>query len=123
MWGYSLTDRSFLKALLSWMLILSAGGAGAADETPDLAKTPGVARAGLTQAKICSIQWGRDERHVTDAMKQQVFDAYGYSGYDDPRCIPDAHGRHCEIDGLAANELRRLAPIGAHHVPFADSGR
>src|SRR5574338_450219 len=103
--GHGLTDRFFLKVLPALMLIAGAGGAGAADEVPDSAKTRGVARAGLTQARICGIRWGRDERHVTDAMKQQVFAAYGYSGYDDPRCIPDAHGRRCEIDHLISREL------------------
>ena len=51
-----------------------------ANDVPDLSKTPGVARAGLTKAKICSIKWGKDERHVTDAMKRQVFESYGFTG-------------------------------------------
>jgi hypothetical protein len=76
-----------------------------ADDVPDPSKTPGVIRVNLTKAKICSIKWGRDERHVTDAMKKQVFSLYGYSGYDDPRCVPDAHGKTCEIDHLISREL------------------
>src|SRR5580698_672779 len=32
-------------------------------------------------------------------------------------------GRHFEIDGLAAHQLRRLAAIAAHHVVFADARR
>lgn len=37
-------------------------------------------------------------------MKQQAFDNYGYSGYDDPRCVP-AGKRTCEIDHLISREL------------------
>lgn len=76
-----------------------------ADDVPDLTKTPGVARTDLTKAKICSTKWGKDERHVTNAMKQQVFALYGYTGYDDPHCVPDAHGKTCEIDHLISREL------------------
>jgi hypothetical protein len=31
---------------------------------------------------------GEDERHVSGAMKQQVSDRYGYSGYGDPAACP-----------------------------------
>lgn len=75
-----------------------------ADDLPDLSKTPGVARAGLTKSKICSIKWGKDERHVTPAMKKEVFALYGYSGNDDPRCVPSG-SQHCEIDHLVSREL------------------
>ena len=76
-----------------------------ADDVPDLSKTPGVVRTGLTIQKICAIKWGQDARHVTTAMKDQVFALYGYSGYDDPRCVADAHGKTCEIDHLISREL------------------
>ena len=76
-----------------------------AGDLPDLAKTPGRSRPGLTKKVICKIQWGKDERHVTAAMKREVFARYGYSGYDDPRCVSDAHGRTCEIDHLISREL------------------
>lgn len=75
-----------------------------ADDTPNLHITPGSSRAGLSKAKICSIKWGKDERHVTEAMKKQAFALYGYTGYDDPRCIP-AGKRRCEIDHLVSREL------------------
>ena len=80
-------------------------GKAFAGDIPDLAKTPGLTRTGLSKAKICSIKWGKDERHVTAAMKRQVFELYGYSGYDDPRCVPDSHGRRCEVDHLIGREL------------------
>ena len=75
-----------------------------AADVPDPGLTPGVVRPGLTKAKICSIKWGKDERHVSAAMKKQVFTSYGYSGNDDPKCVP-AGKRRCEIDHLISREL------------------
>ena len=75
-----------------------------ADDIPNLHTTPGVTRPGLSKHKICTIKWGKDERHVTLSMKRQVFALYGYSGYDDPRCVP-AGKRRCEIDHLISREL------------------
>ena len=86
--------------LLSLLLV----GLAWADDIPNLQITPGAVRAGLSKTKICSIKWGKDERHVTAAMKRQVFAAYGYSGDDDPRCVP-AGKRTCEIDHLISREL------------------
>lgn len=48
---------------------------------------------------------GKDERHVTGSMKQQVFALYGYSGYHDARCVADPKGHTCEIDHLISREL------------------
>jgi hypothetical protein len=76
-----------------------------ADDIPDLSKTPGRSRLGLSRDAICAIKWGKDERHVSAAMKRQVFKLYGYSGYADARCVADAHGRTCEIDHLISREL------------------
>jgi hypothetical protein len=90
-----------LAVLLLCIFALSPSRAG---DIPDLQLTPGVARAGLSKKRICEIAWGRDERHVTEAMKREVFGLYGYSGNDDPRCVP-AGQRHCEIDHLISREL------------------
>lgn len=92
-----------LRAIVILFLLLS-GPIAWADDVPDLNKTPGVVRSGLTKEKICTIKWGKDERHVTAAMKRQVFELYGYSGYDDPHCVP-AGRRTCEIDHLISREL------------------
>jgi len=92
----------FLSSLFT-AAVLFAGLAYASD-LPDLNKTPGVVRPGLTKAKICSIKWGKDERHVTQKMKDEVFAAYGFSGNDDPKCIPKGN-RRCEIDHLISREL------------------
>jgi hypothetical protein len=71
---------------------------------PDPALTPGVSRA-LSIKTICTIKWGRDARHVTAAMKKQVFESYGLSGNNDESCVKDASGRHCEVDHLISREL------------------
>lgn len=74
-------------------------------DLPNPNLTPGVARSDITEKNVCATKWGKDERHVTAAMKQQVFAMYGYTGNDDPRCVKDAHGRACEIDHLISREL------------------
>lgn len=76
-----------------------------ADDIQDKTITPSVSRSGLTKTKICATKWGKDERHVTDAMKTQVFALYGYSGYGDLHCVADVHGKTCEIDHLISREL------------------
>jgi hypothetical protein len=72
---------------------------------PDRRLTPGVVRHDLTLATICSTKWGKDERHVTAAMKRQVFANYGLSGNQDRACVRDKKGRRCEIDHLISREL------------------
>ena len=101
----------FIRLALLGVCLIAAGWA-LADDVPDLSKTPGVARPGLTKAKICSIKWGKDARHVTDVMKEQVFASYGMSGNNDPRCDPPKplpgkkpSKQRCEIDHLISREL------------------
>ncbi len=91
-------------AMVAALALVGVTSAALAHGIPDLSKTPGFARAGLTKAKICSIKWGKDERHVTAKMKREVFALYGYSGYDDPRCVPSGK-RTCEIDHFISREL------------------
>lgn len=77
-----------------------------ADNTlPNSQVTPGVARTDMTVEEICVKKWGEDVRLVTAKMKHTIFANYNYSGNDDPRCIPDANGRHCELDHLISREL------------------
>ncbi len=86
------------------LLALVVAGLALADDTPNLQLTPGAIRIGLSEPEICSVKWSKDKRHVTQSMKQQVFALYGYSGNDDPRCVP-AGKRRCEIDHLISREL------------------
>lgn len=80
-------------------------GSAVADDIPDPSKTPGAVQAGLSKNTICHTKWGKEPRHVTKAMKDEVFALYGYSGYGDPHCVPDAHGKTCEIDHLISRDL------------------
>lgn len=60
--------------------------------------TPGVVRP-LTTKQVCSIGWGRDRRHVTNAMKRQVVASYGLT-------LADVRTTACcEIDHLIPREL------------------
>ncbi len=53
----------------------------------------------LTKQQICTTKWGLDKRHVTEAMKQRVFEREGYPlGNKDPRC-------NCEIDHIVPRDL------------------
>lgn len=90
-----------------WICIIAlvlVGVRAFAGPLPDPSLTPGVARD-LTLEQVCTTQWGKDKRLVSSKMKQQVFARYGYTGNDDPRCIPDPHGRKCEIDHDISREL------------------
>jgi hypothetical protein len=105
-----------MAAAIMLVFIVSLGEAGPAaaqilPQLPNHLLTPDVARTDLTLKKICTTKWGRDARHVTATMKKQVFTAYGLTGNTDPACIPDARGRHCEIDHLLSREL-----VGADEV-------
>jgi hypothetical protein len=62
---------------------------------PALTLTPGVVRP-LTTAQVCSIRWGLDHRHVTAAMRRQVFAAYG---------VPVAQRATRVVDHLVPREL------------------
>lgn len=87
-----------------FILVLAAA---AALVLPDPKLTPGVTRPDLTLAQICATKWGKDHRAVTEAMKRQVFTAYGLSGNGDARCVPDPNtpAERCEIDHLVSREL------------------
>lgn len=73
---------------------------------PDPVLTPGAA-VEITLANLCSRKWGRDARHVTAAMKREVFASYGLTGNKDASqgCRLDKHGRRYEVDHLVSREL------------------
>jgi hypothetical protein len=81
--------------LALWSLTALAGA------LPDHRLTPGTFNPSLSVAAICSTKWGKDARHVTAAMKRQVFTEYGLTGNTDPYCQP----KGCEIDHLISREL------------------
>lgn len=70
----------------------------------DSDKTPGVTRP-LSRKTICETKWGLDKRFVTAKMKLSVYHDYGLSGPKDAACVPDKHGRRCEVDHLIPRSL------------------
>jgi hypothetical protein len=85
----------------AFMFIFAAASPASAGSLPNLNLTPGVTNPALTQANVCTTKWGKDQRHVTEAMKEHVFQEYGLSGNSDPFCKPSG----CEIDHLISREL------------------
>jgi hypothetical protein len=81
-----------IRAILFFLL---ASTAFAADPIrPDPKLTPGLTNPAVTN--VCTIKWGKDARHVTEAMKRQVFAAYK---------IPYARHGEFEVDHLISREL------------------
>jgi hypothetical protein len=75
------------------LLLLQVALASA--DRPSRELTPGVTRP-ISRTAVCSIRWGADRRHVTEAMRKQVFAAYG---------IPYSQHRFFELDHLVPREL------------------
>jgi hypothetical protein len=104
-----------MRYLIAALVSLAATASIAADYTGyPPSEVKGEARTGLMAQKICSIKWGADARHVTDAMKAEVFQREGYSGNDDHRCDnPKNPKRRCEIDHLISlsSGVPTLSPI------------
>jgi hypothetical protein len=67
----------------------------ASADRPSRELTPGVTRP-LSRTAVCSTRWGLDRRHVTEAMRRQVFAAYG---------IPYSQHRLYELDHNVPREL------------------
>jgi hypothetical protein len=93
--------HSLSKFLLLNALLLTSAEAG---DLPDKRLTPGAVRP-LSHATICATIWSRDRRFVTARMKLGIYHTYGLIGPRDKQCVPDAHGRRCEIDHLIPRSL------------------
>jgi len=81
-----------------WVLLFSAALSA---QTLDATLTPGVVRP-LTQAQVCTVKWGADRRHVTEAMKRQVAKSYGIERRS---IVARGKGVCCEIDHRVPREL------------------
>jgi hypothetical protein len=92
--------------ILIWLaLMLWTGLAFGRDLTlPDPDLTPGDS-VKITLHELCTKKWGKDRRHVTAAMKREVFESYGL------QCKPLFQGSHLpacknwEVDHLQSREL------------------
>ena len=73
-----------------------------AADLPDSNLTPGEART-VSKTEVCRSGSSRDTRHVTAAMKKQVFQRYGIPGGNHVGEWGGPHG--CEVDHLISLEL------------------
>jgi hypothetical protein len=90
-----------MRRIVVALVFALAGPLTAAQTLPKPALTPGKDR-GLSKVVICRTKWGKDARHVTEQMKQQVADAYGI-----PRAsiVGQTSGPCCEFDHLVSREI------------------
>lgn len=78
---------------------------------PDAAVTTGAVRI-TSKATVCAIKWGKDERHVTQKMRDDAYAAYGTAPGKGVCAIQTHTGTNgkpvsegCEIDHLISREL------------------
>lgn len=83
------------SAFVALVLAVLIGSVSLSAQLPDPTLTPGVVRP-LSKAAICGTKWGKDRRHVTLAMKKQVFASYG---------IPWSQHAKFEVDHKLPREL------------------
>jgi hypothetical protein len=69
---------------------------------PRLDLTPGQARSDMTEEAMCATKWGKDARHVTEAMKREVYARYGLTNH---KGICAQSPRGCEVDHSVSREL------------------
>lgn len=123
-WQCHPVEKIMRDLILAAALLIASSVCASPATLPLLPNLMLVARTDLTLKKVCKTKWGRDERHVSKAMKRQVFAAYGLIGNNDSACIRDARGRHCEIDHLISRELggaddvRNLWPQSYGSIPW-----
>jgi hypothetical protein len=90
---------------------------------PDPTLTPGVVRD-LTVQQVCSTKWGKDRRHVTLAMRQDVFRRYGVDWakhrlYEVDHLIPRELGGDDALENLWVQIW--TGPLGAHAKDKAEN--
>ena len=97
-----------IAAIIVILAALDPSCSHAAD-LPNPRKTPGVANPIMTKAKLCAMKFTtRDERHVTEATKRQVYASYGMAKNKKPCPCEVDHLISLEIGG--ANNQRNLWP-------------
>ncbi len=77
---------------------------------PNPKLTPGVTVT-ISQHAVCTTKWGRDVRHVTEAMKREVCTRYGANACPGPRweldhLIPRELGGADAVDNLWPQPIR-----------------
>lgn len=85
-------------------LCITAAFAGDWPQRPDPDLTPGASPRDLTIDQVCGTKWGKDERAVTEKMKEQVFAAYFAKYGVRPRLLPDGRAAF-EVDHFLSREI------------------
>ncbi len=86
---------------VSAILLVALSVAARAADLPDSRITPG-ALLPATANQVCTPGYARTRRHVTAAVRRQVFASYGLDGNHTGYC---AGRQGCEIDHLVSLEL------------------
>jgi hypothetical protein len=81
---------------------------------PTPAITPGAAWP-LTTAQVCTTKWGLDQRHVSRALRQRVFAAYGLRWTSRARFVVD-HLVPRQLGGVDAAPNLWPQTIAAAHL-------
>jgi 5-methylcytosine-specific restriction endonuclease McrA len=112
-----MTDKLFLGGAL---LLLCAAFAMAQQahyqqNGPALLPDPSITKGALrlnSKAKICAIKWGKDERHVTQKMKDGAYAQYGTAPGQGVCALKTHAGTNgqpvtegCEVDHLISRDL------------------
>jgi hypothetical protein len=89
----------------AWLVIAAAtvvlsATIAIADEVPRRDLTPGAWRPEIDLRQVCATKWGRDQRHVTKAMKDRVYRAYGVG-----RTTAYCKRAGCEVDHRIPRDL------------------
>lgn len=110
-------NRLFVLASATLVLatLSQAQQAQYSKDGPALLPDPGVTKGAVAltdKATVCTTKWGKDERHVTQKMKDDVYTAYGTSpgsGVCVFRTRTTKKGtlvkEGCEVDHLISREL------------------
>jgi hypothetical protein len=95
--------------------ILSAQQAQYKKDGPALLPDPAVTKGAVriqSKTTVCKTKWGKDERHVTAAMKKQVYAQYGTAPGEGVCAFKTHTGKNgkpvkegCEVDHLISREL------------------
>ncbi|MBZ5654344.1 MAG: HNH endonuclease [Acidobacteriia bacterium] len=110
-----MTRRFFLGLVLSCTGALFGQQAQYGKSGPALLPDPSVTKGAVrirSKAIVCSIKWGKDERHVTQKMKDAAYAAYGTARGQGVCAFATHMGENgkpvtegCEIDHLISREL------------------
>lgn len=84
------------RSSVTMATVTKTSGCVISNGLPDKACTPGARFSGATKGQVCILGYGQLARHVTQAMKDEVFKEYG---------VDQSQSAHYEVDHLVSIEL------------------